>query len=677
MSLLNPSSIAIIGLSADSTKHGHRVLNNLRRVGFDGEIWGVHPKVPEVPGVSMFPTLADLPGVPEVVVSAVPAAVVPSIVRQSGSVGAHAVIVFAGGFAESGEAGIEIQADLANAAAESSVRVLGPNSGGIIAPSSGVAMSFLTCLDRPTEQIRSGPVGIVTQSGGTGSYVHNLAAAQGSGLAASISTGNEVDFGIADGITALADSDEVRAIGIIVEAIRDGDAFIRAVHHSHAKGKPVVAMRIGLSPQGQRLMRTHTGALATPNRVFDGVLSSLGVPVAETPEEMLEIAQILALTPSPAGPRLGVVTHSGGIAIMLSDLAEGTTLQLPTPSVALRTLLAPLLQQGSSDNPLDMGGIIGGPHRFGEIVHAFAGSGDFDAVLAVSTAHPPAHSNERVRGVLDRPHPVPVVHLWMAGDVGADALADLRHAGVPVTEEPRAAIKAMAALVDHRDHADPSLPLQPHRQLGPMNEYQAKAVAAAWGFPVVAGELVQSPEEAALAAERVGYPVVVKVSSPGLAHKTEVGGVILDNHDAVAVQNAFGLVTIGLEDSIMPIDGVLIEEQVAGPEVILGGVRDETFGPMVMVGIGGVVAEALDDVQLAPAPLARSHALRMIESLAGRKLLTKPRRGQPADLDALADLTVLLASRLAGDSSISQIDLNPVIWTQNGWLVADAVIESA
>ena len=199
----------------------------------------------------------------------------------------------------------------------------------MIVPGAGVAMSFLTCLDRPADEIRSGSVGLVTQSGGTGSYIHNLAAGQGGGLAASVSTGNEVDIDVADGIAALANMEAVRTIGVVLETVRNGQRFVDAVHHAHGRGKRVVVSRIGTSDVGQRLMQSHTGALASPTRVLEGVLDALGVPVVATPGEMLEVAEVLARTPQPAGPRLGVVTHSGGMAILLSDLAANTSIQLP------------------------------------------------------------------------------------------------------------------------------------------------------------------------------------------------------------------------------------------------------------------------------------------------------------------------------------------------------------
>ncbi|MFT7476007.1 MAG: acyl-CoA synthetase (NDP forming) [Verrucomicrobiales bacterium] len=673
-SLLAPRSIAIAGLSADPTKHGQRVLANLRKVGFEGQIWGVHPRQPTIEGVEVFASIDDLPAAPDVVVSAVPAAAVGKLVMDAGKKGAGTVIVFAGGFAEAGDEGATRQSALMQAKAETGVRILGPNSGGVITPSAGVAMSFLTCLDRPADEIRSGMVGLVTQSGGMGSYVHNIAAARGDGLAASISTGNEADLGVADGIAALTNMAEVRAIAVILEAVRDGPEFLLAVEAAHAAGKPVVVARIGRSERGQRLMTTHTGALAKPERVLRGVLDDLGVTVAETPEEMFDVASMLARAEKPAGPRVGIVTHSGGLAILLSDLADGSAIELPQPSPELRSKLEPLLQQGAVDNPLDMGGIIGGPHRFAEVVAAFAASGEVDSILAVSSAHPPAHSEQRVEALLSANITIPVVNLWMAGDVGASALAMLRAADAATTEEPRAAMRAVSALATKRrlPWVTP-LPAAINAPSSTLTEFEAKQLFATWGVRIAHGVEASTLRDATAAAETIGYPVVVKLSSPDVMHKSEVGGVVLDVDDADAVRAAFNEVRANAPFGA-ELHGVLVEQQVGGPEAIVGGVRDETFGPMMLVGIGGVVAEALDDVRVAPAPISVQTARELISELAGLQTLTHPRGDTPADIDALAQHIAGLSTHFAANSWMYSFDLNPLVWSGDAWVVVDASI---
>ncbi len=654
--LLDPASIAIVGLSADPAKHGGRVLANLHRLGYSGEIWGVNKGLPVVDGIEIHSALAELPSPPDLVVCAIPAPEVRKVAMAASGVGG--LVVFAGGFGEDGEDGRAREADLAEQARSVGTRVLGPNSGGIIRPARGIAASFLTCLDRPPGEIRSGPVGLVTQSGGTGSYIHNLAAARGSGLAISVSTGNEADIALGETIEAVSSLDEVRVVLALIETVRDGRQFIESVRRSLDRGKPVVACRIGTGSQGKALMTTHTGAMALPERVLSGVLDSLGVVIAETPGEAYEVAEMIAGAPIIAGGRAAIVTHSGGIAIHLADLAERHHLDTPQPGPGLRSRLEPFLDLGVANNPLDMGGIIGGPGRFADVVVTFASSGEYDMVLAVSSAHPPAHTSERVEALMAMKPSIPVLHLWMAGDQAGHGLAKLRKAAAAVTEEPRAAIRALAGL----GHLAVSRP-------GPTPEPMTTPLEG-WGLPLVEGELAGDADAAVAIARRLGYPVVIKVNSAGLAHKTEVGGVALDLRDPGAVVAAFDQVMAVARDSGLAVDGARVERFRPGLEVIVGGVVDPVFGPLVSVGMGGVLTELLGDVVFAPAPVDILGARAMIDGLRGRTLLDGFRGKPAADVDRLVSIVSLVSRGLVG-YGYSEVEVNPIIWDGGEWVAVD------
>ena len=657
--LLDPESIAIVGLSADSAKHGGRVLANLRKLGFHGEVWGVNPGLPSVEGVSIVAALADLPSAPDLVVCAIPAHAVGKIAM--GAQGVGAMMVFAGGFGESGDDGMALEADLSEWVQRLGFRLLGPNSGGVIRRSKGLAASFLTCLERSAGEIRSGPVGLVTQSGGTGSYIHNLAAGRGGGLAVSVSTGNEVDIQMGEAISAVSVLDEVKVVLALIETVRDGQVFIEAVRDSIDRGKPVVACRIGTGDRGKALMTTHTGALALPEKVLQGVLESLGVVMGETPAEAYDIAEMLARAPVPRGDRTAIVTHSGGIAIHLADLAEQSGLDLHQPGPGLKAALDPLLDLGTANNPLDMGGIIGGPGRFAEVVDRIARSGDYDVVLAVSTAHPPSHSAERVQALLDLDTPVPILHLWMAGDQAVEALESLRGDVAPVTEEPRAAIRALAGLARLANWPAP-------RVVQPIDgEFEE------WGLPLVEGAIARTAEEAAAVAETLGYPVVVKVVSAGLTHKTEVGGVRVDLGDASAVSNAIDEVTAAAMAAGQSVEGVRVERFRPGLEMLVGGLVDPVFGPLISVGIGGVLTEMLDDVVFAPAPVDEIEAAVMIERLRGRALLDGFRGAPAGDVEGLA-LIVSLVSRGITGPGLREVEINPLIWDGEAWVAVDWLV---
>ncbi len=654
--LLDPSSIAIVGLSADPTKHGGRVLGHLRRLGYGGTVYGVNPRLPEVDGVEMFGSVAALPEPPDLVVCAIPAAVVVDVVADSEGTGG--LVVFAGGFGESGTHGQALEADLKEKAGSVGVRMLGPNSGGIIRPARGLAASFLTCLDRPSDHIRTGPVAVVTQSGGTGSYIHNLAAARGRGLAISVSTGNEIDIKLGEAIEAVSGLDEVEVVLALIETVRDGPVFIEAIRATLELGKPVVACRIGTGSQGKTLMTTHTGAMAVPDKVLEGVLDSLGVVTAETPGEAYEVAELIAASPRPAGDRAAIVTHSGGIAIHLADLAERNGVNLPPPGPDLREHLDPLLDHGAVNNPLDMGGIIGGPGRFAEIVETFATSGEYDLILAVSTAHPPAHSEQRVASLLAREPALPIIHLWMAGDQATEGLRSLLASGAAVTEEPRAAVRALAGMAHLAS-------MRPHVTPDPL-----AAAFEDWGVPMVEGDLAKDADAAVVLATRLGYPVVVKVNSPGLAHKTEIEGVASDLNDDDDVGIAFERVVAAARAVGLAVNGVRVESFRPGLEMIVGGVFDPVFGPLVSVGMGGVLTELLGDVVFAPAPVDEVAAVEMIQRLRGRALLDGYRGHPPADVDELARIVSLVSRGLVG-SGYTEVDINPLVWDGSEWVGVD------
>jgi acyl-CoA synthetase (NDP forming) len=652
--LIDPTAIAIAGLSADQGKHGARVLANLRRLGYAGDVWGVNPKLPDIEDVAVYHSVADLPRPPDLVVAAVPASVTTELVADCTGVGA--VIVFASGFSETGPDGRMKETVLVDTAHSVGTRLLGPNSGGVIRPGLGLGASFLTCLDRPAGEIATGPVAVVTQSGGTGSYLHNLAASRSEGIAISVSTGNEADIELGEMIGLVSGLDEVRVIVAVIETIRDGEAFIAAARSARTMGKRVVVCPLGTGTRSENLMASHTGALAIPEAISRGVYASVGVTVAETPAEAYEVAALMARCPEPSGSRVGVVAHSGGIAILLSDLGERHGLDLDPPSPELGREIESSLDHGSATNPLDMGGIIGGPTRFAHVVGTFARSGEYDLVLAVSTAHPPAHTSARVDSLLELDSPVPVAHLWMAGDQGAEGLAQLRGADLPVAEEPRAAIKALAGLTSAVVATPQPDPIDTSPE--------------AWGIPPIAGTQAGSEAEAVSAAHALGYPVVAKLESARITHKTELGGVLVDLRDSDEVVGAYRRLVMIAADNGVPDATIRVQRFRPGIEMIVGGLRHDSFGPLVSVGVGGVLTELVRDVVFAPAPLDLSAALAMIDRLRARDVLDGHRGGPPADVAELGRIVSQVSRGIAG-SAIDSFEINPLIWDGEEWVVTD------
>jgi acetyltransferase len=390
-------------------------------------------------------------------------------------------------------------------------------------------------------------------------------------------------------------------------------------------------------------------------------MRSLGVLVTETPGEAYEVAEIMTRATVPEGGRCAIVTHSGGVAILLSDLAERRGLDLPTPGEALRDRLQPLLDHGVVDNPLDLGGIVGGPHRFADAVQAVAGSGEYDIVLAVSSPHSPNHSESRTTSLLGLDSQAPVIHLWMAGSQAAASLNRMRMAGIPITEEPRAAVLAltgltrMSTMVARRD-------IEPIA--GDIDE---------WGLPLIEGIVASSPIDAARAAETLGFPVVLKVHSPHLAHKTDVGGVILMLDDADAVQAAFSDILSSVELSGQTATEVRVERFRPGLELMVGAVNHDTFGPIASVGFGGTYAEVVRDVVFALGPVDSETAMSMVDRLRIRPALEGFRGQPPADIEELAEIISTVSRGLAG-SDINEVELNPLIWDGSAWVAVDWLV---
>jgi acetate---CoA ligase (ADP-forming) len=630
---------------------------NLRRHGYGGTIWGVNPSLPQIESIEVFASVADLPTPPDLVVAAVPARAAVDVV--AGSADAGAVVVFAAGFGESGQSGLETS--LREAAESAGVRVIGPNSGGIIRPGRGLAASFLTCLDRPAAEVRSGPVAVISQSGGIASYLNNLASGRGEGIGATVSTGNEADLGLGEALDAVSRLDEVSVVIVVLETVRDGPSLFDAIRSCQSMGKTVVACRLGSGESSGRLLASHTGAMALPEKILSGVLTALGVPVAATPAEAYEVATILARSAPAAGRRVGVVTHSGGFAILLSDLAEQADLELPQPSAALAEAVVASLDHGSATNPLDLGAIIGGPERFAMAVAQFNDSSEYDVVLAVTTAHPPAHTAARVSSLMELDSPVPVVHLWMAGDQGETGLRQLRAAHVPITDEPRAAVAALHALTIAGFGSPAPQPLVGRPET--------------WGVPSLLGGLATTSDEAVELATRMGYPVVVKAEADGLLHKTELGLVRLGMRNDDAVTQAFMDVTNAAVAAGWAFPEIRVQPFRPGLEIIVGAVAHESLGPLVSVGLGGVMAEIMSDVVFAPGPIDVAAAGHLIERLAGRRVLDGYRGGPAADVGRLAEIVSLMSRGIAG-GTVAEFEINPLAWDGEEWVALDWLVLS-
>ncbi len=690
--ILAPRSIAIIGASQDATKIGGRPVELLRRFGFPGAIYPVNPRAREVQGLPAFPSVDALPEAPDLAIISVAAEVAPDALDACAAKGVKAAIIFSSGFAELGDAGLAMQDRLRATALRSGMRVLGPNCLGAASVAERSIATFSVVLENGLPPV--GPLGIASQSGNLGSYTALLARERGVGASRFITTGNECDVDIADAIAFLALDDATKVILCVLETCRDASRLTRALEIAREAGKPVIVLKIGASEAGQAAAASHTGALAGSDAVFDAVFRRAGAVRVHSVEQLLDLGHAAAVLGDrlPRGRRTMLLTASGGFGVLLADAASAVGLSLPSPSEETQRRILDVVPYASPRNPVDATAQMSSrPEILETILAALLEDDACDALLLLMSA---SLYLPRLRSVymptlraLREKHPDKVVMLAVHGP--PDAVAELTAMGFAVVDGVGPSTQALAGLCDLAAAKTlPPLPAPlPHAPaLDPMvlsTEAGAKQVLAAAGVPVLPERVVATAAEAAQAATAMGFPVVLKIVSPDLPHKTEVGGVILGLVDAAAVAMAYDAMLARVRDAAPSarIEGVLVSPMVTGgTEMILGTKRDPVFGPVVLVGLGGVFAEVLRDIAVRPAPVDEGEALEMLRSLKAFAVLDGARGRPKADLAAAASAIAALsrfAAQHAGD--IAEIDINPLLVRAagDGAVALDALIVPA
>lgn len=683
--LFSPRSIAVIG-ATERLQYGGRLVVNLQKMGFRGALYPVNPSRDSVHGLTCYPDIEAIPHAVDLAAIVIPAARVPETVRACGRKGVGGVVIISAGFAELGESGTSLDHELEQACrAYPDMRVIGPNCLGL----ANVAEDIWTCAPSSVTpgMLRPGGVALASQSGAI-AFGPAIAKCRerGIGMQAIASTGNEVDVQIADLVAAYSDDPEIRAIMLVLETVRDGARFKAAVDAAHARGKRIVALKLGRSEVGAKAASLHTAALTGDDDVYDAFFHQAGIVRAADFDELSEIAGFFALTGGqpvgratiPGTPDgVGVVSHSGGAAGLGADLIAHAGAVIPDFAPHTRDAIADRLGgRGSSHNPADITGFMHGEYM-AEIMQAVARDPSVSAVSALT--HGSAEFADRLVAVsaeLGCPFSV----TW-TGRINDEGVARLAEGGVPVFTSPRIAAIAYAALargVPHKlagtsdDMSGDTAPdeasdllraLAQTASAGVLDEHASKQVIAAAGITVTRERACMTREEAIDAARMIGFPVAAKLLVPGLAHKTEIGGVKLGLVDETALGHACNdLLGQAVAANLADVR-ILVQEMVAPLiEVIVGLSQDPVFGPVLMLGLGGVDAEALRLVTWRVAPFDRRTAHEMIAEVPALVRLASGFRGRPqADLDALA-LALERLSRLASAESalIAGIDLNPI-----------------
>lgn len=684
--LLSPKSIVIVGASADTNKLNGRPPHYLARDGYAGRLYLINPKYRDIAGVRCYPDLESLPEVPELGVVSVAAKHAIATIAALGKKGVRVAIVYSSGFAETGPQGKELERELVATARANNIRICGPNNLGLINAFERMPLTFSQYAERTAAP---GPVAFVTQSGAFGTAVASLARAWGIGFGYFVSTGNEADITAVEVLGEVLDDPRVTVAVAYLEGSRDGARLIAAADKALSLGKPLVVIKVGRFAAGKRAAISHTGSLAGEDAVFDGVIRQHGVIRAFDEVQALDLAAAFAACPVPPGGGIGLITMSGGAGVLMSDCAEELRLEVPVLAPDTQARLKSILPAfAATGNPVDVTaqGAVD-TDAFGATLKLVLADPNI-GICVVWLQHMHRAAGEMVRFFVEAKSSFakPFVVCWQSAP--PEALAKLREALVCVIDGTRRSIVAAAGLIEYGEarrrlatrqptpsqRAGLSAIAQPGTKSEVVPSLEAMDLLQRHGFGMVASRLAADPEQAVRHAEELGYPVAVKIESPDLPHKTEVGGVKLGLATKADVAAAASEVLSCAKTSApkAAIAGILVQKMAApATELVLGVRRDPSFGPVVMVGLGGIFIEVLKDVVFASAPVSEADAAYMLQRLQGRVLLGGVRGRGAVDRAALVKAICALSQFALAHPEVAELDLNPVFAGPEGTVAVD------
>ena len=690
----HPRTVAVIGATENPSSVGRTVLQNLVQSPFGGTVFPVNPKRPSILGIKAYPSIADVPDKVELAVIVTPAGSVPGLIQQCTAVGVKAAIVISAGFKEVGESGVELERQILEESRRGNMRIIGPNCLGVMSPVSGVNATFAATI------ARTGNVAFLSQSGALCTAVLDWSLREMVGFSAFISVGSMLDVGWGDLIDYFGNDPNTESIVIYMESIGDARAFLSAAREV-ALTKPIIVIKAGRTEQGGKAAASHTGALTGSDEVLDTAFRRSGVLRVANISDLFYTAEVLAKQPRPQGPRLAILTNAGGPGVLATDalIASGGKLAdlQPETVLALNEVLPAAWSHG---NPVDVLGDAS-PDRYAKALQITARDPGIDGMLVVLT--PQAMTDPTQTAEQLRPYAAiegkPVLGSWMGGTSVAAGQSILNAAGIPAFPYPDTATKIFSYMWQYASnlkelYETPSLPedfgeegsgrgevadiLGEARKSGRtiLTEVESKQVLAAYGIPTVPTEVAVTEEDAVKASERMGYPIVLKLYSLTITHKTDVGGVQLNLIDADAVRTAFRTIynSVKKNAGIEHFQGVAVQPmvKVSGYELILGSSPDPQFGPVLLFGTGGQLVEVFKDRSLALPPLNTTLARRMMETTKIYTALKGVRGRKAVDLEALEHLMVAFSRLVVEQPWIKEIDINPLLASEDQLIALDA-----
>ncbi len=679
--IVDPRSVAVFGASDNKDKFGGRVMHYLTRHGFAGRVLPINPNRTEVLGLPAYKSIALAPKPVDVAMLAVPGGALLQAVRECAEAGVGCCVIMTTGFAESGtEEGRSLQQAIVDTARAAGMRIVGPNCMGLISPLANMALTSSLVLE--IDRIQTGSIGLVSQSGALMVSIFNRAHDAGIGFSLCVSLGNQSDLEICDFIDYLADDPATKAICVYVEGFKDGARFLHSAAACRAAGKPLIIVKTGRTPEGERAAQSHTASLAGSYAALQAACRRHGAILTDDPDAMVRLGELLVRWQSLPGDGIGVLSPSGGGAGIGVDRAVESGLRLARLSDATKQRLLEVLIPPQADNPIDLGGRRSGDSvgTAAKAMTPLAEDPDVAAILMVLTTVPFYEATTKELAVAALASGKPVLVAVTPGSAADGPRRALRAVGCPYFDSLDQALRVLRLMIEHRalslmDRTAPARPpgLKPLPQWlrpGRLTEPEAKRLLAAYGISVTREAVAPDAEAAARIAAEIGFPVALKVVARDLVHKSDVGAVKLDLADASAVRAAFASAT-GAARKAMPdlaIEGCVVQEMVRGAaELIVGIRRDPLYGPLVLAGAGGVLVELLTDVAVALAPVSPAQALDMLKRLRLWPML-QGARGRPAlDVEAAAEVLSRL-SFLALDLGDCLVDLevNPLMLREAG-----------
>ncbi len=677
-----PRSVAIIGASGHPDKLGHTVLKNAIDSGYKGTLYPINPKANEILGLKAYPSIEALPETPDLVVVVIPYQVVPEAIRECGEKGVPAVVIISAGFREAGIEGMHREVEVSDIAKRYNIRLVGPNCLGLIDTYTPLNVTF--AAGTPPR----GPIGFMSQSGALGTAILDWSLAGSRiGFSKFVSLGNKADVSEIDLLKAWVEDDHTKVILAYSEGLPNGQEFIK-VARDVSRRKPIVIVKSGVTTSGTRAVSSHTGSLAGSEQAYAAAFRQAGVLRAETMEDLFDYALGFAYQPLLIGDRIAVITNAGGPGILCTDALERSGLAMARLEIeTTRKLTEFLPDAASAANPVDvLGDARADRYRFA--LEHVSKDPNVDGLIVILTPQAMTEIDETAKAVgeLSKTLTKPVLGCFMGEFRISSAVDILAGYGVPNYPFPERAARAFAAMRDYRvlrSAPDPKIErfevntdqvrqiFRKVREEGrvAIGDAESREILKAYNMRIPASELAASADEAVTIADRIGYPVVLKVASPDILHKTDVGGVRVGIQTPADVRDAFDLIVYRAQRYVpgAVIWGCLVQEMVPkGTEFLVGMNRDAQFGPLVTFGMGGIYVEALKDVTFRVAPFDRTEAMAMLGEIRTKALIEGIRGQKPLDKEAIVDALLRVSQLVTDFPNIVELDINPLMVYEQG-----------